>query len=427
MNVRAATTFALAAAAVLAGVAPRGALAQEPPIAAPPPPPAQQPPPAPSVVTSPAQLLAAADAAIDAGNLDAAAALYDQITREHPESPEANEARRALKIIILRRGPTPNALVPPLTPPGTTGVVVRREPYSLRTSERLRLTTWEKLDFGTTAFLYGMSVGFSFALSEPSGDASVAPVALGAIAYTVGAVAYLSAGEPDRGDLPLVLAITSFTPTTVLLVINIASDHPDSHDSALLTAGAGLLSVPIAILAARNLDLDPGDTQLARDAGFWGLVLGTTGMLAFGGKTVTATGFGGSFYQGPSDRKVFTSSLLGLYGGLGLGIIGAANSEVSLERVRVTTWGGYGGAVIGMLLGIGSADNDSDVWKGITIGSAAGLIITFLASGSLDGIPADDTVASVRRKPSRFTPTLLPVAGADGRAHPALGLTGLTF
>ena len=193
-----------------------------------------------------------------------------------------------------------------------------------------------------------------------------------------------------------------------------------------MTAGAGLLSVPIAIVTARRMDLDPGDTQLVRDAGFWGLVLGTTSMLAFGDETVTYPG-GYSIHQGPSDRKVFTSALIGLYGALGLGIVAAVNSEVSLERVRVTTWGGYGGAVIGMLLGAGSADNDSDVWKGITIGAAAGLLVTFLATGSLDGIPSEDVAMSVRRRPPRFTPTMLPVAGADGRAHPALGITGLTF
>jgi hypothetical protein len=340
------------------------------------------------------------------------------------------EARRALRIIAASRAAPGAVLVPPLSPPGspdgTVGVVIRREPFSLHTQERLRLTTWEKLDFGTTAFLYGMSVGFSLALaSDDNGGGSVAPVAIGALAYTLGAVAYLSAGNPDRGDLPLALAITSFFPTTVLLVANVASDNPDEKNVALMTAGAGLLSVPIAIVTARRMDLDPGDMQLVRDAGFWGLVLGTTSMLAFGGETATYPGY--TINQGPSDRKVFTSALIGMYGALGLGIVAAANSEVSLERVRVTTWGGYGGAVIGLLFGAGSADNDSDLWKGITIGSAAGLLVTFLATGSLDGIPSEDVAMNVRRRPPRFTPTMLPVAGADGRAHPALGITGLTF
>jgi len=133
-----ATTFALAVAAAAAAPC-RIAWADPPTVTAQPPPPA-----VPTVAISPAQLLSTADAAVDAGNLDAAAGLYDQIARAYPNAPEANEARRALKIIAIQRGPAPppGALVPPLSPPGTTGVVVRREPYSLRTSERLRLTTW---------------------------------------------------------------------------------------------------------------------------------------------------------------------------------------------------------------------------------------------------------------------------------------------
>ncbi|HMF41007.1 MAG TPA: tetratricopeptide repeat protein [Polyangia bacterium] len=411
------TTFALAVAAA-AGAPARNAWADPTTVTA------QPPPPAPSVVVSPAQLLSSADAAVDAGNLDAAAGLYDQIAREYPDAPEANEARRALKIIAIRHGPAPaGAFVPPApSPPGTTGVVVRREPYSLRTSERLRLTTWEKLDFGTTAFLYGMSVGFSFTLSQSSGSQSVAPIALGAIAYTVGAVAYLNAGNPDRGDLPLALGITSFVPMTSFLLYNIGKDKPNAHTAALITAGTGLASVPVAIVAAHNLDLDPGDTQLVRDAGFWGLVLGSTGMLAFGGSSLNS-GYG-TFYQGPSDRKIFTSGLLGLWGGLGLGAVAAANSEVSLERVRVTTWGGYGGAVIGLLLGASADNSQAGAWKGISIGALAGLVITFACTGSLDGIPPEDVAMRAPRRESRFAPTFLSVTDADGRPHTAFGFAG---
>jgi len=408
------------AAVVAAGATSRPARAEPPTVTAQPP----APYPAPSVAMSPAQLLVSADAAIDAGNLDAATALYDQIAREHPDSPEANAARRALKIISIHRGPIapPGAIVPPLTAPGTTGVVVRREPYSLKTSERLRLTAWEKLDFGTTAFLYGMSVGFSFTLSQPSGDQSVAPIALGALAYTSGAVAYLHAGDPDRGDLPLALGITSFVPTTAFLLYDIGKDHPNARTGALITAGTGIASIPIAIIAARNLDLDPGDTQLVRDAGFWGLVLGTTGMLAFGGNTTTQYGY--SLYQGPTNRKVFTSSLLGLWGGLGLGALGAANSDVSLERVRVTTWGGYGGAVLGVLLGASASNSTKGAWTGITVGALAGLLITFAATSSLDGIPPEDVALRAPRRTDRVAPALLSVTDADGRPHTAFGFMG---
>src|SRR5579862_3146145 len=115
--------------------------------------------PAPALVAAPPSSLEAADAAVDAGNLNLARAIYEQVIREHPDTPEAVEARRALKIIAAARA---TGLAAPPARPGeepapSDGVVVRREPYSLKTKERLRLTTWEKLDFGTTAFLYGLS------------------------------------------------------------------------------------------------------------------------------------------------------------------------------------------------------------------------------------------------------------------------------
>ena len=434
MKRSAAATLALVAFVGAPVLSPPTAAAQEPPIVIAPP----------VAVATPAQLLASADAAVDAGDLQAAAGLYDQLARFFPDTPEAAEARRALRILAARQvqpaAPgAPPALVAPLPataappPSGRVGVVVRREPYSLRTSERLRLSTWEKMDFGVTSFLYGMSVGASFALGS-NGDTGVGPIAMGAIAYTVGAVAYLHLADPDRGDLPLALAITSFLPTTTLLVANIATDHPDSEKLGIMTGIVGVLSVSIAIAAARHLDPDPGDMQLVRDAGFWGLVLGTTGMLAFGGNTVNAgsTGFSYSYYQGPSDRKLFTSSLIGLTGGLALGTIGAVNSEVSLERVRVATWGGYGGAVIGLLLGA-SDGSEASTWQGITIGALAGLLVTFIASSSLDGIPPEEVALRAPRRARllpdwrQMAPTLLPLADATGQSRTAFGVTGTLF
>jgi len=409
------------ALAVLAGVsvAPGRASAQEPDVTA---------PAAPPVATSPGQLLGAADAAVEAGNLDAAAALYDQIAREFPGASEAHEARRALKIIAVRRTqlPAPAAVPAGSSGDGTTGVVVRREPYSLRTSERLRLSSWEKIDFGVTSFLYGMSVGFSFSLSLDSNnlDGALPPIALGAIAYTVGGIAYLQAADPDRGDLPLALSISFFMPTTTLLVANVASENPNSQHVAAATAAMGLLSVPVAVLAAREFDPDPGDMQLVRDSMFWGLVLGTTSSLAWGGETVNNYGY--QQYQGPSSRKMAAYGLIGVTGGLGLGTLAALNSEVSLERVRATTWGGYGGAVLGLLFGGSAANSDSGVWAGVTIGSALGLAITFLATSGLDGIPPEDVALHAPRH-QLFTPTLVPITDADGRSHAALGLTGVLF
>src|SRR5262245_13439653 len=159
MRTAPATALALALATGMAATSPRLARAQAPGVPAPPaappptaPPPAAAPPAAAPPAYSPEQLLTAADAAVDAGNLEAAAILYDQLARQHATSPQAGEARRALKIINTRRVPPPYPPTAGLPPPpasesGTVGVVIRREPYSLQTEERLRLTTWEKLDF----------------------------------------------------------------------------------------------------------------------------------------------------------------------------------------------------------------------------------------------------------------------------------------
>jgi hypothetical protein len=307
---------------------------------------------------------------------------------------------------------------------------VRGEPYSVKTSERLRLTAWEKLDFGTTAFLYGMSVGFSYALSldNPTVSEATAPIAIAALSYTVGAVAFLKLADPDRGDLPLALAITSYVPTTTLLVAGVGFPHASSRSVALATAGAGLLSVPVAVLATRQFDLDPGDTQLVRDAGFWGLALAITAMEGFGGSTQVYPGGGNvtfSSYQSPSGRAVAGAGLVGLYGGLGLGLLGAHYSDVSLERVRVSTWGGYGGAVIGLLIGA-SMDNGStqSIYRGISLGALAGLAITFVATSGLDGIPPEEPPPAHAAGP-RVTPLMLQVAGTDGQSHPGLGFAGL--
>ena len=58
----------------------------------------------------------------------------------------------------------------------------------------------------------------------------------------------------------------------------------------------------------------------------------------------------------------------------------------------------------------------------LTIGALLGLVITFIASSSLDGIPAadDDPPTSTLR----WMPSLTPLVGADNRSVPALGLTG---
>jgi hypothetical protein len=363
-----------------------------------------------------ATLLEAADAAIDAGHLVLARALYEQLIREYAAAPEADLARRAVKILAARA-----ATETPGVEPASRGVVLRREPYSIKTKERLRLTTWEKLDFGTTAFLYGLSVGYSYALSLDKESDGVPAIAIGALGYTLGAVAFLSLANPDRGDLPLALAITSYLPTTALLVSDAAFDHPSSKKTALATATAGLVSIPLAVYAAHELDLDPGDTQLVRDGGFWGLVLATTGTLGFGGSSQTQ--FGYESYQAPSSRVVSTAGLVGLYGGLGLGVLAAHFNDISLERVRVSTWGGYGGAILGLLFAAAEKSDSPGVYRGIGIGALAGLVVTFVATSSLDGIPTDDPPTPDAAS-MHLEPTLSPMVGVDGLTRTMLGLSG---
>jgi len=436
-----------------------------------------------AAVPTPAAALAEADAALEAGELDRAGALYEAVARRAPDSVEAAQARRALKILAVTRarspslspralgtpgegaaadeaappppGPGTGAAAAPVTPVGLPSgasgpaakragtdeaakpdVVIREVPYSTRTKERLRLTIWEKVDFGVTSFLYGLSVGVSFGLSSDNhdGDNGATPAALGAMLYTGAAVAYLSAADPDRGDLPLALAIGSYLPTTTLLFSNILYDNPNDEKVALAVATTGLLAIPIAVIATRKLDLDPGDTQLVRDAGFWGLLLASTATLAWGG-TEYDTGFGSTYHQDPSGRRLSIAGALGLYGGLGLGALAAANSEISLERVRVTTWGGYGGGLLGLLVGSGS-NRGQDTWAGLTVGALLGLVVTFVATGSLDGIPPETSMtaeAGRGRRGAAMAPSLLPsimpsispvsVAGAAG-AIPTLGFSG---
>ena len=202
-----------------------------------------------------------------------------------------------------------------------------------------------------------------------------APVALGAVAYTVGAVAYLQLGEPDRGDLPLALAISSLHADDDAAGRQHRQRQSRIREGRAVTAIVGLLSIPVAIVAARQLDLDPGDMQLVRDAGFWGLVLGTTGMLAFGG----STGDDRQHWlrllllQGPSDRKVSRPACSGSPAASALGTLGAAQQRgVAGTRAR---------GDLGRLRRRGasascsgaSATPRASAWPGITVGALAGL------------------------------------------------------
>jgi hypothetical protein len=384
----------------------------------------------PTAVSPAADLLRAADAALAAGALNEAKSLYQRVIDTSPGTPPATDAWRALHILALASGaaatPATAAPVPPLRAGAAGDTVMRLDPYSLRTAERVRLTTWEKLDFGVTSFLYGMSLGFSYAgtLDHQRDEDVTTPVALGALAYTLGAVTFLKLTDPDRGDLPLALAITSYVPTTTLLLSTYLFPDARSQNYAWATTIAALAAVPVAVYATKKLTLDPGDTQLVRDAGFWGLVLGTAGALGFGSDTIE-TYYGGSYQKEPGARTVAAWAGLGLLGGLGLGTLAAAYTEVSLERVRVTTWGGYGGALLGGLLAAGGHAREDEAYKAIAMGSAVGLAITFLATYGLDGIPPETNMVS-QLLPHGVSPTLLATPALEPGATPtvAYGFAG---
>ena len=94
----------------------------------------------------------------------------------------------------------------------------------------------------------------------------------------------------------------------------------------------------------------------------------------------------------------------------------------------MTTWGGYGGAVIGLLLGAIGRNSEKEACGPVSRSARlAAFLITFLTTGGLDGIPPEDAaVARAPRQPP-VAPTHLPVADAGGRARPALGVAGVMF
>src|SRR6185369_6835647 len=57
---------------------------------------------------TPAEALAEADAALEAGDLDRAGALYEGVARAAPGSAEAAQARRALRILAVTRARAPS-------------------------------------------------------------------------------------------------------------------------------------------------------------------------------------------------------------------------------------------------------------------------------------------------------------------------------
>jgi hypothetical protein len=363
-----------------------------------------QPQPAPAA--DPALALQACDLLVTEGKLVIAASCFDGIRRQFVGTPQAHDAERALWVLrALPLAPAPS--LGPAPPAAGKESFYVFEPYSRRTGERLRLTTWEKLDFGVSAFLYGLSTGATFGAATES-DNITGWAVVGSLVYTGLSVLYVNTAKVDRGDLPLTLAISSYVPLTAGFIA-LATEPSSGNVSASVVAASGLLALPAAYWAASVTDLDPGDTQLVRDAGFWGAVWGVT--------TALATS------DTQSDRSVGIGGMIGLYGGLGLGLLVASNTNISLERVRVSTWGGYGGAILGVL--IAAADNSSgrSVPGYVGLGSALGVLVTFAATSAIDAAPANATFDRPAASLRYLEPALLPVVDRAGHTRAQAGLS----
>jgi hypothetical protein len=331
---------------------------------------------------------------------------FEGIRLQFPGTPQAHDAERALWVLRALPPPAPAPrLTPPAPPPGRESFYVL-EPYSTRTKERLRLTTWEKLDFGVSAFLYGLSTGASFGAATNS-ENIVGSMVVGALLYTGLGAIYVNTAQVDRGDLPLVLGISSYVPLTAGF-ITLASDTNSGKGAAAAVAASGLAALPAAYWAASLTDLDPGDTQLVRDSGFWGAIWGVTVSLAT--------------TDNPTDRRVGLGGMIGLYGGLGLGLLVASQTDISLERVRVTTWGGYGGTILGFLVAASSETTERSLFAHLAVGSALGVLVTFAATRSIDALPANADFKAGEVSMRYLEPALLPVVDREGRTRPKAGI-----
>jgi hypothetical protein len=365
-----------------------------------------QPQPAPG--GDPELALKACDLLVTEGKTATALRCFEGIRLQFPGTPQAHDAERALWVLhaLSPPAPAPSPTAPPPTAGGKDSFYVL-EPYSRRTGERLRLTTWEKLDFGVSAFLYGLSTGAAF--GQATGQSNiVGSMVAGSLLYTGLGMVYVNTAKVDRGDLPLTLAISSYVPLTAGFIA-LATNTTSSHASASAVVASGLVALPAAFWLASVTDLDPGDTQLVRDCGFWGAVWGVT--------TALAT------TDNPSNRRIGIGGMAGLYGGLGLGLLAASTTNISLERVRVTTWGGYGGAIIGTLIAAANNSSSREAFGSVAGGSALGVIVTFAATASIDAPPPNATFNDRSVSLRYLEPALLPVVDREGRTRARAGLS----
>jgi hypothetical protein len=124
----------------------------------------------------------------------------------------------------------------------------------------------------------------------------------------------------------------------------------------------------------------------------------------------------------PSDRRVGLGGMIGLYGGLGMGLLLASQTDISLERVRVTTWGGYGGTLLGFLVAASTETTERELFASLAVGSALGVVVTFAATRSIDAPPANADFKAGAVSMRYLEPALLPVVDRQGRTRPQAGV-----
>lgn len=335
---------------------------------------------------SPAEIaLERADAWLEAGEIKRARRIYFKVLRKYPGTPPAEAALRSL--LALESTP-------------------EEEPQAIehqRASSASGFTAGDRADLIVSETAFGLVLGgFSVA---GAGTSDYWPLVLGG-ALGGGAATAFSLIDKDRGDVPLVLGLTSLVPATVYLAFRILPEIPNERSAATASAWTGMLSVPAAMILSQFVSPDPARAELVRQGADWGLLLG-----ALGGRYAAPS----ALYQ----RWNFGAALLGLYFGLGMGVLAAnALPAVEVDSVRLTAIGGYVGVGLGYTLESVFADGRQPS-LGTAIGGLAGLGATALTL-----YLADRPRRFRSSKHASLTPTLVPVVESSGRLAPALGLAG---
>lgn len=386
------------------------------------------------------ELLEEAHALLDADDLAEAHQAYLRVFLGFPNTPAAAVALRMLTAIehvpLARRHTRESrpgrideliAEDPALAPEKPVASLHRFAHYSPVTGEERRLHGLEVADFLITAWIYGTTTGVALGLiSSPMdrGEITLGTTIGGMVLYPLLASLYAWRGRPDRGDLPLMLSTMLYIPTTALLITAMANATGEQIAGAVAVSSLGAL-IP-AFLLGRYTDVDPGDMQLIRETGFWigGVTAGITAAISHNvpHQVCTWPPICHQTYNSVDHRLVAGTSLVGLFAGLGIGIVAAGYTELSYWRVRLITLTGYAGTALGAVLaGFIATEVKPEpplIYAAMVVGGVAGLLTGYFASGFLDErLDADALDLDAL---SFLTPTLLPPT-APGR-NPALGL-----